>query len=73
MNTALVGKTIKKNVLFDLKHNKFVHNINSKAVIRCPLDQLSAELDHRPYYHITDAVRHRAIADYYLELVRDKT
>ena len=44
--STLVGKTIKKNVLFDLKNNQFVHKINAKSVIQwCLLDQLSAEID----------------------------
>ena len=43
--STLVGKTIKKNVLFDLKNNLFIDKIDSATVVQwCPLDTLHNEI-----------------------------
>jgi hypothetical protein len=39
----------------------------------CLWDYAEPGPEHRPYYHITDSIKHTAIADYYLGLIRDKT
>jgi hypothetical protein len=45
--STLVGKNIKKNVLFDLKNNLFIDKIDPAAVVQwCPLDTLHNEIDY---------------------------
>lgn len=45
--STLVGRNIKKNVLFDLKNNLFIDKIDASAVVQwCPLDTLHNEIDH---------------------------
>lgn len=45
--STLIGSTIKKNVLFDLKNNLFVDKIDPSAVIQwCPLDLLPVEINN---------------------------
>ena len=43
----IVGAGIKKNVLYDLKHNQFLDSINLDSVTQWyPLDRLQADIEH---------------------------
>jgi hypothetical protein len=45
--STLVGRNIKKNVLFDLKNKLFIDKIDSNSIIQwCPLDTLHNEIDY---------------------------
>ena len=48
----IVGADIKKNVLFDLKHNQFLDSINLDSVTQWyPLDRLQADIEHALTHH----------------------
>jgi len=45
--STLIGKSIKKNVLYDLKHNLFIDKINPDSVVQwCPLDTLHTDIKY---------------------------
>lgn len=48
----IVGADIKKNVLFDLKHDQFLDSINLDSVTQWyPLNQLQADIEHALLHH----------------------
>lgn len=48
----IVGAGIKKNVLFDLKHDQFLDSINLDSVTQWyPLNQLQADIEHALSHH----------------------
>ena len=48
----IVGADIKKNVLFDLKHDQFLDSINLDSVTQWyPLDRLQTDIEHALLHH----------------------
>lgn len=48
----IVGAAIKKNVLYDLKHNRFLDSINLDSVTQWyPLDRLQSDIEHALTHH----------------------
>jgi hypothetical protein len=57
----IVDTTIKKNVLYDLKHNQFLDSINLDSMTQWyPLDRLQADIEHALTY---DKYEHTLVSD----------
>lgn len=56
----------------NVKKNYFATYNEYRSEI-CLWDYVGKNLTHRPYYHITDRAIHKEIANYYYNLINDKT
>jgi hypothetical protein len=55
--STLVGDTIKKNILYDIKHQQYINEIDAEAVLQwCLLEDLSRLIDWAQPAQVADIV-----------------